>query len=310
MKKVLFTLPLSEERMEAIKDMGYTLEIHSEKDDLSELTSDAEVFITYRGVEKHKPENFTNLEYIQLSSTGIDQVPLAFEEAGVLISNNKGGYSRSIGEFTVARLLEVYKKLREIDEDQHNKKWKVHRDLEDLYGKKILLIGTGSIASEIAMRLQAFQCHVVGLSVSGQRKEYFDVVITKKNLKDHLKESDVVIGTLPKTKDTDDFFDDTFFETMKEGSVFVNVARGNAVDEEALLKHSDKFRAIILDVFKEEPLKENHPFRELSNVYLSSHNSWISETVNDRREEMILENLRRFKEGEALLNLVSLKKGY
>lgn len=310
MKKLLLTFQLSESSLAQIEALGFEIDYHSEKEDLSELKSDADALVSFQAVSRMSPENFSNLEFIQLSSTGIDQVPLSFDEAGIPVSNFKGGYSRSIGEFTVARLLEVYKGLRLMHQDQADSKWKVRQDLLDLYQKKVLILGTGSISLEIATKLQCFGVELFGASKSGRLKEPFKEVYTTQEITKVLPAMDVVIGTLPKTPETDDFFDDTFFSQMKEGSVFVNVARGNAVDEEALLGHASKFKAIVLDVFKHEPLPEDDPLRQLENIYISSHNSWISETVIARREELIVENLRRFIQGEELLNRVDLKKGY
>jgi phosphoglycerate dehydrogenase-like enzyme len=99
---------------------------------------------------------------------------------------------------------------------------------------------------------------------------------------------------------------------MRQGTVLVNVARGNIIDEEILIKNlkNRKLRGAALDVFEEEPLSENSPLWNLDNIIITPHNSWISEMRNIRRWNVIYENLKRYISGEELINKVNLEKGY
>ena len=96
------------------------------------------------------------------------------------------------------------------------------------------------------------------------------------------------------------------------GVFFVNAARGSIVDENELIKNlkSGKIRAAALDVYENEPLSPENPLWEMENVIISPHNSWISEMRNERRFNLIYDNMIRYKKGEQLRNIVQLEKGY
>jgi phosphoglycerate dehydrogenase-like enzyme len=99
---------------------------------------------------------------------------------------------------------------------------------------------------------------------------------------------------------------------MKNGVYLINVARGSIIDEKSLIKNirQGKIAGAALDVVESEPLKVDNPLWEMENVIVTPHNSWISEMRNDRRFNLIYENLKRYKDNEKLINLVDLNKGY
>ena len=127
-----------------------------------------------------------------------------------------------------------------------------------------------------------------------------------------LKLCDVVVVTLPYTKATHHLINEDRFKAMKDGAFFINVARGSIVDELSLIKNlkNGKLAGAAIDVYEEEPLKEDNPLWDLDNVILTSHNSWISEMRNERRFKLIYKNMKIYEHGEELINIVDLKKGY
>jgi phosphoglycerate dehydrogenase-like enzyme len=182
----------------------------------------------------------------------------------------------------------------------------------ELYGKTIGFVGTGTIAVEAAKRFQGFGVNLVGVNTDGRDVPYFDKCYSMSELNEMLKLSDVVVGTIPYTKATHHLINENRFIEMKPGAFFINVARGSIVDEVSLIKNlkSGKLAGAALDVFEEEPLKEHNPLWDLNNVILTSHNSWISEMRNERRFDLIYRNMRKYVQGEELINVVNLKKGY
>jgi phosphoglycerate dehydrogenase-like enzyme len=127
-----------------------------------------------------------------------------------------------------------------------------------------------------------------------------------------LSQCDVVVGIVPGTKETYHIFDKDRFNAMKDGVFFINAARGSLVDEGELIKNlkNKKIKAAALDVYDVEPLPENNPLWDLDNVIISPHNSWISEKRNERRYNLIYENMKRYIQGDNLINVVELDKGY
>jgi phosphoglycerate dehydrogenase-like enzyme len=254
-----------------------------------------------------------NLKWIQLSSIGIDQLPMEYVKSNsIIITNNNGGYSIPMGEWIVLKTLELYKNSKGLYENQNNKKWKTDTSIHELYGKTIGFIGTGTIASEAAKRFQGFGVIILGVNTNGRDIEHFNRCYSMSELHEMLKLCDVVVVTLPYTKATYHLINEDEFITMKDKAYFINVARGSIVDEPCLVKNliNGKLTGAAIDVYEEEPLKEDNPLWDLSNVILTSHNSWISEMRNERRFKTIVENMRRYIHHEKLINVVDLNRGY
>ncbi|MED4447573.1 NAD(P)-dependent oxidoreductase [Cytobacillus firmus] len=111
-----------------------------------------------------------------------------------------------------------------------------------------------------------------------------------------MKMSDIVILTLPLTKETSGLINDQKIEKLKDKCVLINVSRGGVVDESALVDalRYKKFLGVSLDVFEQEPLPERSPLWEYDNVVITPHNSYVSDMVNYKLYELIVKNLRNF----------------
>lgn len=311
--KILLTYKYDDEKLNKIKELGYDIVYRHENTIFNEEEiDDSDILICYNPFKKLDISKMKNLKLIQLSSIGIDQVPIDKVNKDTFVCNNKGGYSVAMGEWIVCKILEIYKESKYFYEKNKEKIWKMNTSLEEITDKKIGFLGTGTIAYEAAKRLKNFDCEIIGLSKSSNQKEYFDKVYNIKNLEEFLKQSDVVISCLPSTSETKYILDYSNLSLMKNNSIFINISRGDIINQNDLIKllKEDKFKAVALDVFEEEPLDKESAFWEFDNVYISFHNSWISQLRNERRFDLIYKNLKRFKEQKELLNVVNLKKGY
>lgn len=312
--KALFTYNYGEENMKDIEALGYGIKVMKEEDIVySEDLEDVEVLICYNPFKTLDIGKMKRLKWIQLSSIGIDQLPIEYvKKASITITNNKGGYSIPMGEWVVLKALELFKNSKLLYENQANRKWKMDTSILELYGKTIGFIGTGTIALEAAKRLQGFDVNILGVNTDGRDIQYFDKCYPMSQLNEMLKLCHVVVGTIPYTKATHHLVNEDSFKTMRNGAFFINVARGSIVDEASLIENlrSGKLAGAALDVYEEEPLKEHNPLWDLSNVILTSHNSWISEIRNERRFKLIYNNIKKYAQGEQLINIVDLKKGY
>lgn len=312
--KAIFTYNYGEERMSKISSLGYDIEHIDEKIiTYSDNLRDAEILVCYDPFRTLNIGNLNKLKYIQLSSIGIDQVPIEIiKNKNITLCNNKGGYSVPIGEWIVLKILEMLKNSKAAYENQRIKKWKMDMSLLELYGKTVGFIGTGSIAQEGAKRLAAFGVNIVGVNTNGRDVQYFHKCFDIGNIKTMVKYCDVIVLAIPSTKETYQLINDELIKNMKDNVLLVNVARGNIIEEEALIKglKIGKIKMAALDVFEMEPLKESSSLWELDNVIITSHNSWVSDNKDARRFDLIYENLKRYKSGEELLNIVDLDKGY
>lgn len=241
----------------------------------------------------HPIERFKNLRYIQLTSAGYDRVPMNYvEEHQIKIHNARGVYSIPMAEFAIAGVLQLYKQARFFSNNQKNHQWIKHRDLLELNGKKVCIVGCGSVGTECAKRFSAFGCHVVGIDLYPREDEYYQEMLHLKMLDDVLSQMDIIVLTLPLTEETHYLMNDGRFKQLKEGAVLVNIARGAIVDTKALIKHLDKLGGVVLDVFEEEPLSENSELWDREDVILTPHNSFVGGNNQKRLLEVIMENLK------------------
>lgn len=300
--------------MERIRQLGYDIIEKSEKElYFSEELRDAEVLVCYNPFNTLDISKLPNLKWIQLTSVGIDQVPIdILKKNSITLTNNKGGYSIPIGEWIVLKLLEMYKNSKAFYQKQSQKIWKIDTSLLELYGKTIGFIGTGSIASEAAKRLKGFGVDILGLNTRGTKTEYFDKCYSIDKINEMVKLSDAIVVSIPHTEKTHNLLNEEVFQEMKNGVYLVNIARGSIIDERAMINNlnNGKIKCAALDVFEKEPLDKNNPLWEIENVIITPHNSWVSEMRDDRRFNIIYDNLKRYLSNQTLKNIVDLNKGY
>lgn len=312
--KALFTYNYGKEKMDKIRELGYELIYISEKKILN--TSDIEdvdILVCYNPFTSLDISKLRKLKWIQLSSIGIDQAPKQFiKENNIILTNNKGGYSIPMGEWVVLKILELIKNSKNFYKKQQEKKWSIDTSVLELYGKTIGFIGTGSIAKESAKRLQGFEANIIGLNTKGRGVEYFDKCYGINEIEHMVSLCDVIVISIPYTEKTHHLINKDLFEQMKDKVYLINVARGSIIDENHLMQYlrSGKIKGAALDVFQKEPLSENSPLWDFDNVIITPHNSWVSEMRNERRFNLIYENMKRYIRGEKLLNVVDLDKGY
>lgn len=280
--------------IDKIEKMGHTvLFMQYEKDELPCEYFWVEGVICNGLFLTHPIEKFVNLKYIQLTSAGYDRVPLDYvNEHNIKIYNARGVYSIPMAEFAVSGVLQLYKNAKFFIKNQQNKLWKKDRNLLELFGKTVCIVGCGSVGTECAKRFKAFGCKVLGVDLFIRQDDNYDDIACLNELDELLPLSDIVILTLPLTEDTYHIIDKERLEKSKNGSVLVNIARGAVVDTEALIVALEsKLYGAVLDVFEEEPLSQDSEFWNKDNVILTPHNSFVGENNNQRLDYVILDNL-------------------
>ncbi len=244
----------------------------------------------------HPIEKFTNLKFIQLTSAGFDRVPMDYVRShNIKINNARGVYSVPMAEFAVFGVLQLYKNAKFFMKNQENKQWEKDRNLIELFGKTVCIVGCGSVGTECAKRFKAFGCRVIGVDLFIRQDDNYDNMFVLDDIDAALAKSDIVVLTLPLTDETYHMFNQDRFEKFKDNSVFVNIARGAVVDTEALITAlNSKLYGAVLDVFEEEPLSENSSLWNLENTILTPHNSFVGENNQGRLSSTILKNLGIF----------------
>lgn len=284
----------AKENIETLENMGHKVcFLQFEKDDLPCDYEWVEGVVCNGLFLSHPIERFTNLHYIQLTSAGFDRVPMDYvKEHNIEIRNARGVYSIPMAEFAMAGVLELYKKMRFFAEKQKEHRWEKHRGLLELSGKTVVIVGCGSVGTECAKRFGAFGCHVIGVNRTVRENAHFEKMVGMDKLDRILPDADIVVLTLPLTDETRYLMNRERLALMKGSAVLVNLARGAVVDTNALVEAIDHIGGAVLDVFEEEPLRENSPLWDKENIILTPHNSFVSEGNGNRLSKVIMENLR------------------
>ena len=283
------------EQLNQIEAMGHSIVfMQNEKDELPCSYEEVEGVICNGLFLSHPIEKFISLRYIQLTSAGFDRVPMDYVQAhGIAIHNARGVYSIPMAEFAISGVLQLYKQSRFFYENQKKSVWEKHRNVLELYGKTVCIVGCGNVGTECAKRFQAFGCKVLGVDLYPREDIAYEKMYALANLDEVLSQADVVVLILPLTEETRYMMNEQRFAKMKDDSVLVNIARGAVVDEQALLKALDeKLLGAVLDVFEEEPLSADNPLWKKGNVILTPHNSFVGDGNIQRLNQVILRTLK------------------
>lgn len=284
----------AEENIEKLKKFGHEVRfLQFEKDGLPCDYEWVEGVVCNGLFVNHPIERFLNLKYIQLTSAGFDRVPMDYVvKHNIEIHNARGVYSIPMAEFAVAGVLSLYKALRFFSQRQQEHAWVKRRDLEELDGRTVCILGCGSVGIECAKRFEAFGCDIVGVDIIVRDIQHFYQVYHFSEVELALSKADIVVITLPLTDQTRQMFDACMFARMKAGSVLVNIARGALIDTSALVDAlKERLSGAVLDVFEEEPLDEKSPLWEMDNVIITPHNSFVGSGNNKRLSNVIFKNL-------------------
>lgn len=292
----------TQEQIEYIKSLGHDVVfVQDERVPIEFDISDIEAVVC-NGLFLYTPiEKFKSLKFIQLTSAGLDRVPLDYaKEHNIKIANARGVYSAPMAEFALAGVLQLYKQSRFFYNNQKAHKWDKHRGLLELTSKNVLVVGAGSIGSEVAKRFKAFDANVVGVDLFPNDNAKFNEVLPLSELDNQLKTADIVVLTLPLTSDNAGFFNADKFNMMKDSAIFVNIARGKLVNQNDLISalEQEKIAGAVLDVFEEEPLEESSKLWNFDNVIITPHNSFVGDMNNKRMFDTILINLEEHVKNE------------
>ena len=250
-----------------------------------------------------------NLLLFQLTSAGYDGVPLKdFRNRGVIVANAGDTYSVPIAETVIFGMLSMAKKLRS---NPNNRRFKIRRkycEIQELSNKNVLILGAGSIGTHIAKRLFGFDVNIVGYALTNNDRPYFSRIISgKDNLINEIGEFDYVISTLPGSDSTKCLIDKKLISKMKKSSVFINVGRKTAINENDLylaLKNKS-IAGAVLDMFEIVPNPITNKFRRLRNVIILPGVAAVSKEVNDRLRQYCQENVIAVINGLELIGVVN-----
>lgn len=261
------------------------------------------------------PSVAPQLRFVQTIGSGVGQyVASRLPDGGIELANGAGLGAVPIAEWVLARILQIAKELPAHDAQAREHRWQGKQG-GIVQGKTVAIVGLGAIGREVAKRCRAFGMGTVGVrrrAAAGALDPDVDELVGPDALHDALGRADVVVVAAPGTSDTDDMFDAAAFAAMRPGAVFVNVARGTLVVEQALIDAltSGHLRAAAIDVARTEPLPAGDPLWDAPNLLISPHSSTSGEGYAARAFDLLCTNLGHLVRGEPLVNRVDLSGGY
>ncbi|MCS4487273.1 phosphoglycerate dehydrogenase [Staphylococcus americanisciuri] len=255
-----------------------------------------------------------NLKWIAWYATGVNSLPLdKLEQREIKLTNGKGVHAQQLSEWLFAYILDDYKQLKSVYQEQQDKIFNGKRITKSLDEATIMFLGTGAIPQRAAAIAKAFGMTTIGLNTTGHAVTNFDETYKLADRLSLYQQADIVVNVLPETKATYHLLSLEDFKAMNDQTLFVNIGRGTIVSTQDIV-HALKnkhIRAAYLDVFEEEPLSKESPLYELDNVYITSHITGNGASNRKKATQILKSNLEHFlNSGSLIENVVDLKKGY
>ncbi|MEH0841005.1 2-hydroxyacid dehydrogenase [Micromonospora sp. CPCC 205711] len=248
-------------------------------------------------------DRLPDLAVVQLLSAGADAWVGRVPE-GVALCDARGVHDAGTAEWVVAAILSQLRNFPAMARAQARREWAYDAvtPTDELTGKRVLIVGAGSIGSAVRARLAPFD---VGFTLVARSARPAEGVHGVDELPRLLPDADVVVLLVPLTPQTRGMVDEAFLAAMPDGALLVNAARGPVARTEALVAEltSGRLRAA-LDVTDPEPLPTDHPLWELPNVLLTPHVAGSVRGLLPRAYRLVGEQLRRYAAGESLINTV------
>jgi phosphoglycerate dehydrogenase-like enzyme len=297
---------------------GVRLKIAKTAEELAPELADAQVLFSWAGPKAEVAkvlEQAPKLEWIHARYAGLDG--LLFPEliaSPVPLTNGRGTFSQSLGEFVIAGALYFAKDLPRMLRAKAAHKWEVFNVLE-LSCQTMGIVGHGDIGRAIARRAKAFGMRVLALRRDVTPRagdEHVDKVYANAELHEMLPECDYVVVAAPLTPHTRHLLSTPEFNVMKPEAIVMNVGRGPVIDEAAITEalRSGRIRGAALDVFEVEPLPADSALWGMPNVLISAHTADHTKDWLNDAADFFVEQFGRWSKGEPLKNLVDKHAGY
>ncbi len=259
--------------------------------------------------------NFPNLKWIQATSAGVGQVVPRFDLdlSKVVVTTAAGVHSIPLAEFALASMLYFAKGFPQLRKWQQQHRWTRYTSA-NLAGQKVLVVGLGAVG-----RMAAHKLAVLGVEVTAavrpngtRQAPGVSATVNFSEIDSVLPHIDGIILACPLTSSTENLISAASFDVIKPGAVLVNIARGQVVDEEAMIRAltDGRLGGAALDVAAVEPLPAQSPLWELDNVLISPHSASTVAAENSLITEIFCQNLRRWLNNEPLLNVYQPDRGY
>ena len=291
---------------------------------LSDLLPNSEVILADQNIDPAtidyavvwQPEpgwlkTFVNLKCIISVGAGIDHIltdPDLPQEKPI-IRTTSNDLTVRMREYVCLHVLRIHRRLEDVEKAQAFQHWKQIIE-PPAHRRGVGVMGLGNLGGDCAKALAMIGFNVVGWSLNTKEVEGIDVFSGQERKTAFLKRSEILVCLLPLTSQTRGILNAELFATLPKGASLINVARGQHLVEEDLLKAIElgHISSATLDVFEEEPLPSGHAFWAHPNILVTPHIASLIDPASGGRK--IADNILRFEAGEPLPDMIDLTKGY
>lgn len=289
------------------------------REECEELLPHADVVLGY-AVRPQNLARATRVRWIHSTAAGVRHFLFpALAESGIVVTNARGLHARSMAEHVLGVMLAFTRRLHVSRDAQSQRAWRqaelvrAEPGFEELAGTTLGLVGFGRIGQAVATMGRAFGMRVLAVrrrpeAVADPAHEQWGL----ERLDDLLAASDWVVVAAPHTPDTEGLLSAERIARIKRGARLVNIARGALVDEAALIEalREGRLSGAALDVTEKEPLAPESPLWAMPEVIVTPHTSGFGPRFWERVLSQFADNLRRFRAGQPLENVVDQRSGY
>ena len=227
------------------------------KTEMEKQIEDTDILITFK-FNMEMLERAKKVKWIQALSAGIDSYPLEeISERGIILTNGRGIHKIHMAEYAICVMIMLARNIHTMLQNKYEGKWDRKINQGEINGSTLGILGLGSIGMEIAKKAKLMGMHVIGVKGSISDVEYVDKIYLPDDMAQVFKTSDYIINLLPSIQNTFKIIDKRYFGIMKQDACFINMGRGNTVNEDDMIQD-----------LKDGKIKHWHQMFSLLNHYL------------------------------------------
>ena len=307
---ILLAMPDADAYREALQARLPDIPFHTatSEEAIREHAGKMDILVTLYRVADDLLKLAANLKWIQVTTSGVNYLlsrPSLRKD--VIITTSRGIHGPQMSEMAFLLMLALNRNFLQVVRNQDKRVWERWPG-RILFQKKVGILGVGAIGEEIARKSKAFGMTVYGMDIVKRKLDSVDFFYGPEDLVRVAGEVDYLIVVAPSTPETEKIIGAKVFAAMKPSAFLINIARGEMVDEKALIEalEAEKIAGAALDALSVEPLPKDNPLWTTKNVIITPHVGGASENYVDQVVPIVEENLRRFLQGERrnLINYV------
>lgn len=304
--------PLGVEFLQKQDDFEVVEAYGSSPEELLEIAKDVSAIIVRSDTQitEEVIAGAPNLKAVGRAGVGVDNINIdAATEAGVIVMNTPGGNTIATAELTFSHMLcgtrPIVRGVTSMKEGLWERKQLKGAELRF---KALAILGLGRIGIEVAKRAKAFEMKVIAYDPYLTEERAKELEVEKVELEEAFAQADYLTVHMPLTKDTQDMVDEAAFALMKDGVRVFNCARGGIIKESALAEalKSGKVATAGIDVYEQEPLPEDHPFRGIENLNLTPHLGASTAEAQESVGVEIAEAIAEVLQGGRIRNAINM----